>query len=143
MAVTTRIKPYRWVNLWCASTRRPNYYTVSMRSAAIRGNSSRSQSANTCSFVIFTSGGCPVQKIQVRRPYRNGVCFGIPWSIARPTSGSPQARKLSPNYWQHCERQETNQMKLIILFVVVVAAILVWWLRSVKPGEFKNSFSRE
>jgi hypothetical protein len=24
-------------------------------------------------------------------------------------------------------------MKLIILFVVVVGAILVWWLRSVKP----------
>jgi hypothetical protein len=26
-----------------------------------------------------------------------------------------------------------SQMKLIILFVVVVGAILVWWLRSVKP----------
>jgi hypothetical protein len=26
-------------------------------------------------------------------------------------------------------------MKLTILFVVVVGAILVWWLRSVKPRE--------
>ena len=30
---------------------------------------------------------------------------------------------------------EENQMKLTVLYVVVVGAILVWWLRSVKPTQ--------